>query len=312
MPVFPPTYPAPDRRGHRHDTPYTINQDGDGRWHCDIDTVQSQANRMEQVFSGPCADLVPQHAVQAGNHVVRITELAHRVADAAIRASDLNETIHAAFTAWLGRDPQPLARLAPTSFVYGVWDSRDTQAKVPRAIRSEIRATDVAVFTRSAQFSGSFSKEALGLTDQEWRKGADTGVAPAPSVDAHGGVLVHGNLYQRAAIHLGALRRYPDPFDGRFASYLLGLALAGLLEGGRDYDLRSGCWLTPSEATAWEIVRRDGSREPVALADDQELLAEARSAASAWADAAGVALGGEPEVHTFDKTIGRQIAKGDS
>jgi len=314
MPIYPPTYPAPDRHGHRHDTPYTVNKDGEGREHCDIDTVQSQANRMETVFSGTCAHLVPQHAVQAGEHVVPVTELAHRIADAAVRATDLNETIHAAFKAWLARDPAPLLQIAPTSFVYGVWDSRDTQAKVPRAVRAEIRATDVASQTRSAQFSASFSQEALGLSDDEWKKAAEHGLAPAPSVDGHGGVFVHGRLYQRVTIHLGALRRYPDPTgdDGLLARYLLSLAMAGLLEGGREYDLRAGCWLVPAKAATWQLIRRDGAHETIALDNEGDLFGEINEIARAWSEAAGVQLGGEPTYHVFDKRIGKKIAKGDT
>ena len=40
-------------------------------------------------------------------------------------------------------DASALAKLAPTSLVFGVWDSRDTQAKLPRLVQSVIRAWDV-------------------------------------------------------------------------------------------------------------------------------------------------------------------------
>ena len=309
VPIFPPTYPVGKGESrHRYDTPYTINEDGDGLLICDLDTVQSQANRMEAAFSDDLADLVPQHAVKAGNAVVPLTALSHRVADAAIRATDLNDTIREAFRSFLAGDPLPLAKLAPTSFVFGAWDSRDTSAKVPRAIRSEIRAFDVAVLTKSALFSGSFSQPDLGLTDEEWEKAAKKGLASTPSVDAHGGILVKGDILQTASIHLGALRRFGHTAQGDLLPrYLLGLALAGLVASGRDYNLRSGCWLVLDGAPEWRTVSRSGERQAVELGD---VVTEARDPASEWVKAVEVTLGGEPTIHPFDPKIGKKIAKG--
>jgi CRISPR-associated protein Csb1 len=308
-PIFPPTYPAPERGQHRFDTPYTINQDKDGTLVADIDSVQSQANRMEAAFSGPLADLVPQHAVRAGEHEARLTDLPHRIADAAVRATDLGETIHQAMLGYANGDPTPLAKLAPTSLVYGAWDSRDTHVKIPRAVRSEIRAFDCAVFTRSAQFTGTFNKEDLGLTDTEWKKGADVGFAPTPSVNAHGGVLVHGRIVHTASILLPALRRYVAADGGPLASYLLGLALAGLLHAARDYNLRAGCWLVPDGPAQWQRVKADGTRAPLDLTED-ELMPELKETAKRWAASVEVVLGEPATVHPYDAKIGKgMIAK---
>lgn len=309
-PIFPATYPAPERGQHRFETPYTINKTKDERLVADIDSVQSQGNRMESAFSGPLSNLVPQHAVKAGERVALLTDLPHRIADAAIRATDLADTIHQAMLAYGKGDPAPLARLAPTSLVYGAWDSRDTQVKIPRAVRSEIRAFDCSIFTRSAQFTGTFDKTDLGLTDAEWKKGADAGFAPTPSVNAHGGVLVHGEIVHTASILLTALRRYVAKGDDTLATYLLGLALAGLVHATKRYTLRSGCWLVPAGKAVWQKVTADGEREDLSL-DPATLSAELEVAANAWAGAAGVTLGGEAKVHAFDTKIGkRAVAKG--
>ena len=48
-----------------------------------------------------------------------------------------------------------MAKIAPTSLVFGVWDSRDTQAKLPRLIASTVRAFDVKRLKRSAQYNPS-------------------------------------------------------------------------------------------------------------------------------------------------------------
>lgn len=265
VPVFPPTYPASDKsRAHRHDTPYTLNVLKDGTKTVTLDSVQSQANRMEASFHGELKDWVPQIRLTAGDRALWLTELPHRVADASIRASDLGSEVRTAFEAYEAGDPLPMARLGPTALIYGAWDSRDTRINVPRSVRSEIHATDVDVFTRSAQFSGAFSREELGFTEKEWRQGAEIGFAPTPSVDQHGGVLVHGQITQTATVHVGALRRLDSATPG-LGLYLLTLALGGLWTGGRDYTLRTGCWLVPKDQPLLNRVMRDGQREPLSI-----------------------------------------------
>ena len=44
-----------------------------------------------------------------------------------------------------------MAKIAPTSLLFGVWDSRSTQVKVARVFRSVIRAHNVRKLSRSAQ-----------------------------------------------------------------------------------------------------------------------------------------------------------------
>ena len=170
--VDPPTYPGPQakRGGAERRSEYVINDLGDGKRICDLDTVQSQANRMEASYQGSLAELIPRHAVEAGERRVDLTELGHRLADASIRATGLAGAIRAAFESFAADDPAPLAQLAPTSLVYGVWDSRDTWVKVRRAIASRIEAHDVVEFTRSAQYTGSFRPEELGLTAGNGRR----------------------------------------------------------------------------------------------------------------------------------------------
>lgn len=311
VPVFPPTYPAPERGPHRFGTPYTVNETKEGTRICDLDSVQSQANRMETAFTNDLADLIPQHMVQAGNHQVALTELPHRIADASIRATDLTSDIRDGMLAISAGNPVPLATIAPTSLIYGVWDSRDTQVKLPRAVRSEIRACDVSVFTRSAQFSGTFSRESLGIDEKIWRKkehgAADVGLAPALSVDAHGGILVHGEIIHTASVLLNVLRKYRTA-DGSdvLPNYLLGLTLGGLLIGGRDYNLRSGCCLVPAAPAEWQTIDRNGERQSIEV-DENVVINELRVVARAWAACASIRLGGEPEIHEYDANLGRAM-----
>jgi len=306
LPVFPPTYPAPDKQsGHRHDTPYTINVLNDGTKVASLDSVQSQANRMEAAFHDGLADYVPRVEVTAGQRTLPLTALPHRVADASIRSSDMGDAIRAAFEAYDRGDPLPIAQLGPTSLVYGAWDSRDTRVKIPRLIRSEIYATDVDVYTRSAQFSGAFDREELGFTEKEWKEGAELGFAPTPSVNDHGGVLVHGGINHTASLHLASLRKLDRACQG-LGTYALGLALGGLWYGARDYDLRTGCWLVPEGAPTVEQIRRDGTRDPASLT--QETVDQALSAAERAAQEIGIPIG-EQRQATYDPKAGKSLLK---
>lgn len=313
VPIFPPTYPAPEDAGrHRFDSPYTINETEDGTRICDLDSVQSQANRMEAAFSADLADVVPRHAVQAGNHPpIPLTELPHRIVDASIRATGLANEIREWMLHFDAGDPEPLARVAPTSLVYGAWDSRDTQVRLPRAVRSEIRAYGVSVLTRSAQYSGAFPQESLGIGDREWnrKKGGAAGIgfAPTPSVDAPGGILVHGEIVHSASILLNVLRKYRTSDGGNLLpNYLLGLAMGGLVYGAGNYDLRSGCCLVPSGSAEWRSVSVQGERTPLEVSENA-VREEVREAARCWAAATGVELGGEQKVHQYDPKAGNAM-----
>ena len=309
--VHPPTYPGPQakRGGSERPPEYVINDLGDGIRICELDTVQSQANRMEASYRGSLADLIPRHAVESGGRRVDLTELGHRLADASIRATGLAGAIRAAFELFDAGDPAPLARLAPTSLVYGAWDSRGTWVKVRRAIRSRIEAHDVVECTRSAQYTGAFRPEELDLAAAEWTKAAKAGFAPSPATGRLGGIRVRGGIVQSASIVLGVLRGYRRGAAGEvLAGYLLGLALGGLLAGGRRYNLRSGCELVPAGSATWQTVGVEGERCAVEV-DAQAVLEELRTVAGEWSAAAAVELGGEPEVHRFDVAAARKMLK---
>ena len=290
--IFPPTYA---------DVGYNIDELSDGTKIAVIDSVGSQANRMEPVFlpassdepQNPLASLVPQIDITYDNKKsVSILEAGHRLGDAVIRSTALKDKAKNAFKAFLDRkDAAPLAKLAPTSLVFGVWDSRGTLAKLPRIVQSTIRAEDVDVLTRSAQYSPPLDyaelevfTEAVKQKQQGDPKSAlaKRGFVHVPAVKTHGGIIARGPILRGVTINLIALRRLEGENGQELRRYILGLALvAGTTP--MDGFLRAGCLLTldPGEKGQWHSVARSGERVPVNL-NEGTALSYARRAADAF------------------------------
>ncbi len=171
---FPPTYAGDNKQPSKPN----VDQLPDGGSVVTVDSVGSQANRMEPIFgNGPNGDpavreLVPQINITVGeNKHISLLEAGHRLGDAIVRSSSLKDRAHVAFEAFLSNnDCTEIAKLSPTSLVFGVWDSRDTQAKLPRLVQSVIRAWDVSVIRRSAQYTPAIDYAALNVFSGEERK----------------------------------------------------------------------------------------------------------------------------------------------
>lgn len=304
---FPPTYAdLPDN--------YNIDTLQDGTKVVAVDSVGSQANRIEPIFgSDPeLKALVPQIVVEIEpGHSVSIFEAGHRLGDAIVRSSGLKDEARAAFQSFLDAgDATQLARLGPTSLVFGAWDSRDTQAKLPRLLQSVIRAWDIQRLTRSAQYVPpvDYSKlEVFSEEEKEKSEGnsksaiAQRGFVAVPATEAHGGVVARGPIIRDVTINLIALRRLSSQTDtAKLQRYILGLTLVAATEP-MDGFLRQGCLLVPKlpDPDGWQQVDRSGERKPVPLTSEL-----ARSLAKQWAADFGV---GEPRTVKF----GRDLAKAD-
>lgn len=354
--IFPPTYA---------DIGYNIDTLADGTRVATIDTVGSQANRLEPIFKSTgkdaegnelnaLASLVPQVEIvlhRAGGkkgsktqegedgHIEKrsLLDLAHRSADAVVLASPtLAPEIAKAFEALRNKgNAAPLAAIAPTSLVFGVWDSRGgTGEKRPRLVRSIIRAWDVEVLHSAAQFNSVWKalseEQQKELADEEKKKGKlelsaiglkdapstfrktdkiPQFVAGAPNPEARvlGGVLAKGAIERDVTINLVALRgiRGKDAAEtAEVQKYLLGLAL---LAATVDLELflREGCLLRYADkADKWTAVPRrgePGEADKVTLPND--LVAYATAAAAPfkakWPD--GLKKDGAPVLeHEFD------------
>ena len=209
--LFPATFAA----GDNFPGGYNIDGDLNGTNVCLIDSVGSQANRIEPLFQEDnYKHLIPQVVVKAGEKHINILEAGHRAGDAIVRCSELQKELQDAFKAVLKGNAEPMAKIAPTSLVFGVWDSRDTQAKLPRVIASTIRAFNVRRLTRHAQFVPATEYVNDKLLDEPTDKATKDAYAKRGFIhipvtkqeNTHGGVIATGGIRRDATLGLAALR----------------------------------------------------------------------------------------------------------
>src|SRR5262249_31082826 len=88
--LFPATFAA----GDNFEGGYNIDGPDDGKNVCLIDTLGSQANRIEPLFAkSKYVGLVPQIVVKAGEKTVNLLEAGHRAGDAIVRCSALQQEL---------------------------------------------------------------------------------------------------------------------------------------------------------------------------------------------------------------------------
>lgn len=309
---FPPTFAAAEN-SKEFPGGYNINELGNGDNVCLVDSVGSQANRIEPMFAmGDCAALVPQLVVEAGAKKVSILDAGHRAGDAIVRCTVLKDALQTAFQSLIKGNAVPLAKLAPTSLVFGVWDSRDTQAKAPRLLAATIRAFNVAKLTRSAQYNPAVDYVADGLLDETEEKGAldarsKWGYRHVPASATHGGVIARGDIRRDVTLQIAALkllRGTTDDETKKLRAYLLGLALVAFTKPAVGF-LRQGCNLVLDSEKGAEsnVVYPDGRRETVELTHEMA-MAFARQAASSF----GV---GESQTVKFETKLAKDETAGE-
>ena len=324
--IFPPTYA---------DIGYNIDTLSDGTRVATIDSVGSQANRLEPIFKSDSKNheewLVPQIEIvirkeacgecddcqkniddkkkaekeckQKRDVKRSLLDLAHRAADAVVQSSpELRKLIARAFEKLQQGDAGPLCAIAPTSLIFGVWDSRgDTAEKRPRLVRSIIRAWDVEPLHAAAQFNsvwklldeaqqeelekavkekdktGKLSTAGLKDAPAIFRKtkipqyNKETGL-PNPEARVLGGVRVNGRIEREVTVNLVALRGLRGTDDNEtqaIRKYLLGLSLMAATADIELY-LREGCLLRYAEkGDEWYKVPRRGEPAKIALSAGQ-------------------------------------------
>ncbi|HRP61800.1 MAG TPA: type I-U CRISPR-associated RAMP protein Csb1/Cas7u [Phycisphaerales bacterium] len=300
--VFPPTFAAGDGfpGGYNIDGPFNGQPDGENV--CLIDSVGSQGNRVEPMFAQQkYQGLVPQIIIKASNEKqVNLLDAGHRAGDAIARCTELASDINTAFKDVLKGNAAPLAKIAPTSLVFGVWDSRDTQAKLPRIVGSTIRAFNVRELTRSAVYVPPLDYSALEVFSEEDKAKAEgnkksplaqRGFVHNPASGSHGGVIATGGIRRDATLNLAALRLLRAARDEgatlTLRRYILGLSLIAFTHPSAFVGyLRQGCTLVldpdakPSPRE-FSLVHPDGKREEQNITHD-EALAFAKGAAASF------------------------------
>lgn len=290
---------------------------------CVLDSIPSQANRIEPAFgrlrdeNGNPVRLVPTVKVRAtvdGEQVeVNLLEDAgHRIADAAIRHTSIAEDVNKAILARKQRpypDSKPLALLAPTSLIFGAWDSQATQVKVPRLINSIIRAYDVREYRRSSQFNPAMDFEAAGVTKEKGDvRLSEVGMDGAPSTFQLGGVEAIGGIRRDASLNLCTLRDIRTTTDDetrKLQRYILGLALVAMTYlDGKALNLRQGCQLVadPTRPMERKTIKADGIEAEFEIDPISAL-----HYAAATADAFGI--GPDRADATFDPAAAKKARK---
>jgi CRISPR-associated protein Csb1 len=312
--IFPPTYANPSQR--KGDPPvYNIDRFGEafklgkrftkfekahtfmdetrteeGKEYsvCVIDSIPSQANRIEPAFGrltdkeGNPVRLVPNVVITArvdGQDVqINLLEAGHRAADAVVQLSSLRDDITGAIKARRQGNSTPLAKLAPTSLLFGMWDSRESGEKVPRLINSIIRAYDVLEYKRSSQFNAAIDFEAAGVVPGKGdKKLSEVGMDSAPAAFTLGGVEARGGICRTATLNLCTLRDINGKTKddaAKLQRYILGLALVAMTYfDGKTLNLRQGCQLVaePQKPMTRVAVFADGTEKPFDIDHDSAL-----------------------------------------
>ncbi|MBN8508025.1 MAG: type I-U CRISPR-associated protein Cas7 [Burkholderiales bacterium] len=347
---FPPTFAASGRgksdyqidwfapRDEDRKTPEEAAKAGVIANRCTVDSVPSQANRLEVrllKYSGTSIPKVTISGSRVGQGSIDLLEVGHRVGDAVVRYSkngdkDGFEPFEAALRAYVKGDAAPLAKLAPTSLVFGHWDSRDsatkksTKSKARRLIRSEIVAFNVQRVTKRSQYWSSIDPEVSQELEQILKEAKEAaqdnlesknpasqlGMTDVPAPESPGGVIAFGPIERTTIIALSGVRALatfkPATDSGvteidadktrALRRYLFALALASAADPGV-WDLREGCILV-------RVSKKEGEKtvaDPTAFTAvtvkhsgaEDTFAAPANEAAKRYLDAAAKAFFGE-------------------
>jgi len=161
--IFPPTYPGEGRNAPPRHVYERRRLNGADIWCVLVDSVQSQANRLEECLLAAIADGIPIPYVEVDftgamlDGISKITSLdaPHRVYDAILRDSLYNGTpfmesdVGQRLAKAKAADASALLETSPTALLFGAWHSTGQGgglgAKFARCLISEIVGIDVPV-----------------------------------------------------------------------------------------------------------------------------------------------------------------------
>lgn len=225
--IFPPTH-AVDDKNKKPGAKYAFETrriDGHDATCVLLDSVQSQANRMEEALQALWADkqiALPVVSVDfspVAPEVGRVTSLTapHRIADALLRDSLLEgklfrlSDIGRSFTDASTRNATALFKVCPTGLVFGLWDSTGPKgglgAKFQRALVSEIvginavtgsktesRIDPLNIQRKAADIYVAADETERWTTDLQLAKKSDDGEAIKFGKEGKPSEVNHGNV----------------------------------------------------------------------------------------------------------------------
>lgn len=335
--VFPPTYSGKSQNDPPRYAEEKRRIDGETVDCVHLDSVQSQANRMEEAlqeaaqegiitlprvevdFRAKAEQLLKDAKSEEDKAsledlkkvgVISSLDAPHRLADAILRDSrdeknkQFRDTVEGDLlnTASL-KNASGLFGIAPTSLLFGIWDSAGPRGglgvKFQRAIVSELVAVGATVGEKSSSridplgivlnAGPLFSDGKTGGWTLDAKAGKKIGKEGKPSEANHGNVTptvteVNGGVtfdyaLQTTVISLPALRRLQFPVDNKQSKDIdiiaqtvlaaLGLA-AATLTISKGISLRSRCDLVPEpDGAHWELVKADGNTEEFKINSDE-------------------------------------------
>jgi CRISPR-associated protein Csb1 len=294
-PLKPSTFPDKDGVGQ-----YLI-YDNAGVKDVVLDTHQSQANRIEPALNG--TGLVPDSTIKVGEETIFLTEAGHRLADAVVRFSDKAALVEAALQGFSKGNATKVAKLAPTSLLFGLWDSRKTFTKIVRLFNSEIRAHNVIEVPSAGQFVSSVPR----LEDQVTKDLSTEGLLDCP-YSGLGGVIVKGEITRNARLNIRGIRSLHGANaeeTAKLQQYVLALGLFALTYPVSG-DLREGCNLVATNTT-YSTFAEDGTRSDIAL-KHEDVLAFAKKAAKEFGVGEAIEFVYDPSA-AHASALGRADAK---
>lgn len=296
-PFYPPTFAACKEKnfdgGYIINNLSTKNGSNDIYNECIIDTMGSQANRIEPIFAeDKYRSLIPQIVFLAGEdgednrQEKHITEVPHRAGDAIFRCSSGYEKLQEAIFSMIKYNNHTLlAKLAPTSMFLGAWGSRDkTQFKLPRIVSSTVRAENVSVLNTGAVYSPALNYNDLEMLNKQekikyQKQLSKQGFSHCPSYGA-GGVRASGDIYRLSSLNLTLIRKLKGSNDKetlKLQRYIFGLTLvyftATFESEAVDTHLRQGCNLTldPDKENVFEMVQINGTRKNINISHNEAI-----------------------------------------
>lgn len=260
-----------------------------------LDSVQSQANRIEAVFT-QYPDLVPATRVVYPDTTIPLVEVPHRAADPAV-SYYFREELES-----LASKPELLAKRAPTAFLFGLCDIRGGRnIKLTRAIASDVIVRNGEIRPAASSLSTPFSNEVRATFAEKLSEhgltGAEIGVEQVPTFSERGTVDVSHATIERTAVFslevFGPYKSNPTLYD-----YLVSLALVAVLTPTTSV-LRSGTTLVRQSRK----VELFTDLKPAEVVDENGLFDEVLGFAKIAAQKFGIG-----QAETLKVEIGRIIA----